>query len=256
MPSGQLVTPVAEGAARHTDLFLMWGFDGALFQMASRGSAPGVGTISSNWGSSGEGTTYLGNFDGSWIMRQRGGATEVFNRRIPIQKVRPVWRRWYPEPQLHVVYGFIAWPTNNNTAVQDNGLFLSYSNVPQILGGAGQGFQIHNNGGTITFSQRGPVGLVSTALSTVAAPLNPQVKNLVRIELRQPTNANDGSLSVFFNDDSAPRVVVSTSDANWPDVTAAAQSGLMLGIGQVSAVEYFYCRDLGYYAGPDTTQGM
>lgn len=250
-----VVTPLPEGAARSRDVYLLGGFDGGSLQQSGRGGTAGAGANSTNWGYSGEGTTYLNNYGGSWIYRQRGGAFQVFNTRIPIQTTRPPFRVWYPLPALHVVYLLMAWPNNNAFTGTDNGLILSYANNPQVVGGAGQGFQIGNNAGVVTLWQRG-AALTSVNLSGAAGftAFNPQTVNLFRVELRQPTSIADGSLEVFVNDDNAPRATVTTAQ-DWPTAVGGS-AGMMIGMGAASSADFVYFRDVGYFCGPDTRLGM
>ncbi len=252
-----IVTPVPEGSARSRHTFYLGGFDGALGQIAGRGTAAGAGTVGSNWGFSGEGNSYLNSYQGTWVTRYRGGCQELLNVRAPIQVQRPPFKKWYPLPQLHVLALLLGWNDNTWLATEDNGLIISYQDVPQILaGGAARGFEIHNNGGTISLSYRGAAGVTTTvALSTVADPITPNLMNLFRIEMRQPVSDADGSLSVFVNDDAAPRAVISTADANWP-LPTGGPAGLGFFIASASNTRFLFYRDVTYYHGPDTKLGM
>lgn len=249
LPTGTSRAP--EGAARYRQLNFAPGFTGIVDGRAvSRGDyAPNAPPADgSNLGFSGEGTTFLASYKGTWGLRYRGGAQKWFPDQVPIQVARPKWATWYPDPALHVISIVMAWPSGDPVN-GDSGLVLCYNGFSRVKSAINPGIMLAAAG----LHRRSGAGLLTTGWNVAGFdPIDTTEWNRFRVELRQPTKNADGSVRVYVNDDAGPRISFSTVDGNYPDdsVTGGSSGFRILTMMADSAI-YLYMKWLTYYCGPD-----
>lgn len=254
--SSAIVTPVAQGSARHYDVELLplWaassGLDNASAACTRAGTPLNLLGTSSNWGLLGTDTGTLTRYGpGTQMYQVRGGAIGAAAR-FPWVVARQAnitsWRTG-----LWVAEVILVWPTNATGA--DNGFLWGWRDVNNNRRSVNECWGVESdNAGNVRVFVRGPTGTDFTPVPGIV----PTDLTKIRVELRNATRDVEASCQVYINDAAAPAFVQAGNAANFPATAAAPNCLISFAVGCGSDVNYVLLRDWGVWRGPNTVLGM